>query len=87
MRAMMRGNALPQRLRHLVCGLRVGRLESQGGDGKPPLFLCQGRRNGISGMVGLCLSSCTPWSDDLSFLSKSGGEAIREEGVRNCGGG
>lgn len=28
----------------------------------------------------------TPWSDDLSFLYKSGGEAVREEGLRNCGG-
>ena len=34
----------------------------------------------------VCELPCTPWSDDFSFLSKAGGEAAREEGVRNCRG-
>lgn len=61
---------------------RVGSLGSQGGDGRLPLFLCQGRRNGRS----VFELPCTPWSDDFSFLCKAGGEAAREEGVRNCRG-
>jgi len=81
------GQCLAQGLAPGMWSERVGRLGSQGGDGRLPLFLCQGRRNGILGMVGLCLSSPAPLGLMTSVSSVKLEVRLQgRERVRNCGG-